>query len=200
MDHSALRFYSWSTNYLMHPLASYSKSLADFLPLLIKCIEITSAAARGSFETRLCQAEKAEGQAVSTSLDPKIERDGLDELVEEFNEAKRSANTSVMKKTADRTAKKHPKPEVSTALASQSGLRAHCSKRRRVSGDARLRIGFIGGIAAGAPKEPTTRWPMSLARRLPLYDQPLATQRWQRVVAVSSHLVKRVVRRSCCVH
>jgi len=53
----------------------------------------------GPFEKRLRAAAQAEQRAVSTSLDPQVERASLDGLVEEFNEAKRAANRATMQRT-----------------------------------------------------------------------------------------------------
>ncbi len=48
----------------------------------------------GNFDVRLRAAPAAEERAVSTSLDPQIEKAGLDTLVEEFNKAKRSGDSA----------------------------------------------------------------------------------------------------------
>ena len=57
---------------------------------------------RGPFETRLRAASEAERLAVSTSLDPQVEKAGIDELVETFNEAKRDGNSAAMRTNASR--------------------------------------------------------------------------------------------------
>jgi hypothetical protein len=57
---------------------------------------------RGDFRRRLEAAAQAEKHAISTSLDPQIERNrGLDEYVEQFNEAKREGNNAVMVKASE---------------------------------------------------------------------------------------------------
>jgi hypothetical protein len=50
------------------------------------------------FDARLRAASLAEQQAVSTSLDPHIEKAGLDDHVQAFNEAKRTSDTAKMRK------------------------------------------------------------------------------------------------------
>jgi hypothetical protein len=55
---------------------------------------------RGSFNARLQAASRAERLAVSTSLDPQVEKElKLDELVQEFNEFKRAGYKSGMART-----------------------------------------------------------------------------------------------------
>ncbi len=57
---------------------------------------------KGAFDTRLRAASLAEQRAVSTSLDPQVEKAGIDTLVEAFNEAKRSGEAAKMRKVAGR--------------------------------------------------------------------------------------------------
>jgi hypothetical protein len=54
--------------------------------------------ARGPFEMRLRAATEAEKRAISTSLDPYVEKAGLDDLVEVYNEAKRAGNVTAMRR------------------------------------------------------------------------------------------------------
>ncbi len=55
---------------------------------------------KGRLDARLRAATAAEQRAVSTSLDPQVEKAGLDALVEAFNEAKRGGNAAKMRKLA----------------------------------------------------------------------------------------------------
>lgn len=57
---------------------------------------------KGAFDVRLRAATLAEKRAVSTSLDPQVEKAGLDARVEAFNEAKRSGHSPAMRKIADK--------------------------------------------------------------------------------------------------
>ncbi|MFO1361349.1 MAG: hypothetical protein U1F45_02570 [Burkholderiales bacterium] len=60
---------------------------------------------QGSLDARVHAAAGAEQHAVSTSLDPHIEKDGLDEDVEAFNAAKRDGNAAKMKTLASKIEK-----------------------------------------------------------------------------------------------
>lgn len=56
---------------------------------------------KGGFDGRLKAASSAEMRTVSTSLDPQIEKSGLDALVEEFNKAKRAGDGTKTRKLAE---------------------------------------------------------------------------------------------------
>jgi hypothetical protein len=54
--------------------------------------------AKGGFDARLRAASLAEQRAVSTSLDPQVEKAGIDASVEAFNEAKRAGDSAKVRK------------------------------------------------------------------------------------------------------
>ncbi len=77
---------------------------------------------RGDFNKRLAAASEAELLSVSTSLDPKLERDTLADLVEKHNAERRAGRTAAAKKCAD-AIHTHLEPELRRRF--EVAVRAH---------------------------------------------------------------------------